>query len=106
MNIRTTFNNDWDSWKVDSDVRMRTTFANDFDQWEIKGHDFSVRVETVFHGDFSRWKISGDAEGEMRTIFSNDYERWDVDIDFGDLPEDMQAAVVFIAIFTSFRRSN
>jgi hypothetical protein len=81
---------------------MQTTFFNDFDSWEIKGEGKTVYVKTTFSDDYERWTVSGDASGTIRTVFSNDFSKWDISVDFKGLPEDMKAAVVFIAVFTAF----
>jgi hypothetical protein len=103
VRIRTTFSNDWDSWNINSSTTLKTTFSDDFERWEIRGNGKTVYVKTTFSDDFSRWEVSGDATGTMKTTFSDDYERWEIQVNFQQLPEDMQTAIIFVAVFNSVR---
>ena len=101
--IRTVFSEDWDNWQIGSSVKLKTVFSDDFETWEITGHGKTIKVQTSFNDDYERWTVSGDADGSIRTVFSRNFERWDIDVDFGDIEEDLQTAIVFIAVFTGFR---
>ena len=103
--IKTVFLNDWDNWRIGSEVTLKTTFMNDFDSWIIQGHGKTIKVKTAFINSPDQWRISGDFEGSFRTTFSNDWERWSFDVDFSDLEIDLQKAIVFIAVYTSFSQN-
>lgn len=103
--IKTVFLNDWDSWRIGSDVTLKTTFSNDFNSWIIQGHGKTIKVKTAFMNSLDQWRITGDFEGSFRTTFSNDWERWSFDVDFGNLEADLQKAIVFIAVYTSFSQN-
>ena len=105
IRLKTTFSNDWDNWSVGNSTTLKTTFSDDFDRWEVRMNGKTVYVKTTFSDDYDRWDISGDATGTMRTTFSDDYSRWDIQADFKQLPEEMKSAVIFVAIFTSFRQN-
>ena len=81
---------------------MKTAFFNDFDHWKIQGYNKAINVQTVFNNDTERGNILGDFEGTIRTIFSNNYNQWSIDAELSGLEEDLQKAVIFTAIFTSF----
>lgn len=105
MTIRTVFGDDMNAWNIGDDVQLRTTYNNAFDRWTIRGNDMEIHIETTFFGDYTRWRVSGDLDGEMRTVFSNDFERWSVDVDFENVPEEIEAAVLFVALYASVRHS-
>ena len=82
---------------------MRTSFPNDFNNWEIRGYDKTITIKTTFINDNERWDVSGEIDGTVRTVFSNNFEQWAFDLDMTGLEEDLQIAIIFVAIYTSFK---
>lgn len=102
--IKTTYSNDFSRWNAGSSTSIKTVYSNDYSRWEITGNGKKITVKTTYSNDYTRWDVSGDATGSMRLTYSNDYSRWDINVDFKDLPEEMKAAIVFIAVNASLNQ--
>jgi len=103
--IKTVFLNDWNSWRIGANVTLKTNSLNKFDFWIIQGFGKTIKVRTEYLNGFDQWRIIGDFEGSFRTTFSNDWERWSFDLDFSELEVDLQKAIVFIAVYSSFSQN-
>ncbi|MDX2361630.1 MAG: hypothetical protein QNK23_12550 [Crocinitomicaceae bacterium] len=104
LTIQTTLMNDWNNWKVGSNVKLRTVFNNSLDKWTIKGQGYNISVQTTFHGEYALWSITGDLDGSFRIVFIDDWKRWEFDLDLEEIPKEIRAAILLIAIQTSVKK--
>lgn len=101
IQISTAFHKDWDNWEI-GEVTIKTLFADDYSNWQIEGFGKLISISATFIDDFERWDVSGAADGTMATVFSGNFEQWRIDVEMDTLEIELQKAIVFIAVFTSF----